>query len=293
MSRNEGRLGSAEDLILDDESPLPVAAMAAASPETISPTFNWAIPTDMVDLPSRGKFYPEGHPLRGRETIEIKFMTAKEEDILTSPALLKEGIAVDRVLENLILDPAVKVKDMLLGDKNALVVAARISGYGEEYETNVTCPSCNSTESFVFGLSNGMLNDYEQAIRDNNVEQTEDGTFVVQLPLSKVNVEFRLLTGADELNMFKQSQRSAKRKGPSSTLTTQLMQYIVSVNGDSSAIAVSTFVNAMPARDSKYLRSLYSKITPDLDLKQIFECGSCGYSADMEVPLTADFFWPK
>jgi len=286
-------MGSAEDLILDDDSPLPAAATPAAEHDTASPTFSWAIPTDIVELPSRGKFYPEGHPLCGKENVEMKYMTAKEEDILTSPALLKEGIAVDRVLQNLIIDPTVKVRDMLLGDKNALVVAARITGYGEEYETNVTCPSCNTTESFMFDLGEGALNDYETALEENKVQQTENATFVVQLPFSKVNIEFRLLTGKDELQMYKQAQRHAKKKGESSTLTTQLTQYIVAVNGDSSALAVSMFVNSMPARDSKFLRTLYTKVTPDLDLSQIYECSSCGYSADMEVPLTADFFWPK
>ena len=293
MSRNEGRLGSVDDLVIDDESPLPAAAMASAPQDTTSPTFNWAIPTDFVDLPSRGKFYPQGHPLHGKENVELRYMTAKEEDILTSPALLKEGIAVDRVLENLIVDPAIKVKDMLLGDKNALVVAARVSGYGEDYDTNVTCPSCNTTDSFTFNLADGLINDYEAAIDEYGVQQTERGTFAVELPLSKVSVEFRLLTGADELKMYKQSQKMSRKKGASSALTTQLMQYIVSVGGDSSAFAVTSFVNAMPARDSKYLRTLYSKVSPDLDLKQTYECSSCGYSADMEVPLTADFFWPK
>ena len=132
MSRNEGRFSAAEGSPTpEDEGTSAVAASAAGS------QFNWALPTEFVELPSKGRFYPPGHPLHNETTVEIKYMTAKEEDILTDRALLKKGIAIDRVLENLIVDQRVKLDDLLIGDKNAILVKARTTGYGSEYETRV------------------------------------------------------------------------------------------------------------------------------------------------------------
>ncbi len=101
--------------------------------------FDFVAPTEIVDLPSKGKFYPEGHPLHGVDQIEIRFMTAKDEDILSSPTLLKKGIAIDRFLQNIILDKTIDVRSLLIGDKNALIIASRITGFGHEYPVGMTC----------------------------------------------------------------------------------------------------------------------------------------------------------
>ena len=182
---------------------------------------------------------------------------------------------------------------MVVGDKNALIVAARVTGYGPEYETKVTCPSCSETENFSFDLAAGEKKDISSTLEDYAAAKTEENTFIVQVPLTKANVEVRLLTGADEMKTFKESQRKAKRKLDQTTLTDQFKSFIVSVNGDDTPLTVRSFIQAMPARDSRHLRIFYSDITPNVDLNQIYECSSCGYSADMEVPLTADFFWPR
>ena len=292
MSRNKDRLGLEEDTVFFDENPPPAAAepkQAAAS----GGGFSWSVPTQFVTLPSGGKYYPENHPLHNKETVEIKFMTAKEEDILTSKSLLKQGVAIDRLIESVLLDKNINVNSLLVGDKNALIVAARITGYGEEYETKVTCPSCNESDSFSFDLDPDRIKDIGSALEDYSAVQTEDNTFVVQVPMTKAKVECRLLTGADEMKTFKETQRKAKKKMTETMLTDQFKSFIVSVNGDSSPLTVRSFIQAMPARDSRHLRTFYSDITPNVDLSQIYECSSCGYSADMEVPLTADFFWPR
>ena len=102
---------------------------------------NFVTPTQFVDLPSKGKGYPQGHPLCGKETVEIKFMTAKDEDILTSKDLLKKGVAIDRLIQNLLVDKNIRSSDILLGDRNAIIISARSSGFGHLYNTNVTCPT--------------------------------------------------------------------------------------------------------------------------------------------------------
>ncbi len=292
MSRNKDRTGLEDETVFFDENPPPPAV--APQQDTVSGGgFSWSAPTQFVDLPSRGEFYPENHPLYNKESVEIKYMTAKEEDILTSKALLKEGVAIDRLLQSVVVDKNINVNSLLVGDKNALIVAARVTGYGSEYQTKVTCPSCSATEEYSFDLEGAPLKDTSTALEDYSATRTDRNTFLVQAPLTQAQVEVRLLTGADEIKSFKEAQRKAKRKLDETSLTDQFRMFIVSVNGETNPLTIVSFIQAMPARDSRYLRTFYSDITPNIDLNQVYECSSCGYSADMEVPLTADFFWPK
>ena len=116
-------------------------------------SLSYAVPTEIIDLPSKGRFYPKGSPLHGKESIEIRFMTARDEDILTSPALLKKGVAIDRLLDNVLMDKSFKSKDLLTGDRNALMYAVRITGYGPDYPATITCRECASEYEHTFDLS--------------------------------------------------------------------------------------------------------------------------------------------
>jgi len=288
MSRNEGRFSAAEGSPTpEDEGTSAVAASAAGS------QFNWALPTEFVELPSKGKFYPPGHPLHNETTVEIKYMTAKEEDILTDRALLKKGVAIDRVLENLIIDQRVKLNDLLIGDKNAILVKARTTGYGSEYETRVVCPNCIEPSEHSFDLEGLGHVDFENALEQEEVEITESNTFRVTLPMSKVTLECRMLNGGDETSIAKKALRKDRKNEASKTLTTQLGLMIVSVNGDKDNFTKAKFIAAMPARDSRYLRTIMEKVTPNVVMKQDFDCVECGTTSVLEVPLNADFFWPK
>ena len=191
IRNNEDRTG--ERLATAASAPPPMPGVGS---ETPSMTLDFTCPTEFVDLPSRGRFYPEGHPLHGKESVEIRFMTAKDEDILTSKSLLKKGVAVDRFLQNIIVDKSIKLPDLLIGDKNALVVAARITGYGTNYSTKTTCPACASTQEYEFDLGDGRISagglesvrEYTPAIAED-IEETENNTWLVQCPRSKVVVE--------------------------------------------------------------------------------------------------------
>ena len=179
MNRNEGRMGSSEEVFLEDDGVAP----AAIVPEETSSTakFNWSTPTETVVLPSRGVFYPPQHPLHNREEIEIRYMTAKEEDLLTDRALLKNGTAIDRALQNLITDKNIKVNEMLVGDKNAVIVAARITGYGSEYDTKVTCPACAEVDDFSFDLSDVKSNNTFEAVEELGITLTNRSTFIITI----------------------------------------------------------------------------------------------------------------
>ena len=150
MSRNKDRVGVG--------TPAPQAAAPVANVQnTPDQPFSFVVPTEFVELPSKGAFYPVGHPLHNQTTIEIKQMTAKEEDILTSRSLLKQGVAIDRVIQSVIIDRSIDVSSLLIGDKNALVIASRVSGYGNDYNTTVTCPNCETKQDYSFDLNMAQI----------------------------------------------------------------------------------------------------------------------------------------
>jgi hypothetical protein len=255
-------------------------------------TFSFVTPTEFVELPTKGKYYPEGHPLHNQETVEIRYMTAKDEDILTSQTLLRKGIAIERLLQNVIVNKNIKTDDLYVGDKNAIIMATRITGYGSEYDVRVTCPACGDNEQHSFDLEDVSIN-YGDDLEDMNVTATSENTFVLKLPKSDVDVEVRLLTGQDERNLLLSNERRKKQKLPEATLTDQFKNMIVSVNGVDDKHSVSNFINNMPAIDSKYLRGVYMRITPNIDLSDVLTCSSCDADNETTIPFTTDFFWPK
>ena len=285
MSRNKQRTAAAKDATAATTAPA-----APAAPATLS----YVTPTEFVELPSRGKFYPSDHPLHNKEVIEMRFMTAKDEDILTSPALLRNGLAIDRLIENLIVDSNVNVNDLLLGDKNAVILAARISGYGEQYNVNVTCPNCQASIEHEFDLSeiphqNGTIPEDD----NENVYLTPEGTFVAKLPKSQFSVEFKLLTGQDEDYLEKVALKTKKLNLPEASATNLLKRLVVSVNDVTVTSEINNFIDNMPAQDARFLRACVTTVTPNVDMTQEVECSSCGTVSEMAVPFTSEFFWPN
>lgn len=288
MARNSKRskLGTG----LEDSTPASADPVAAAF-ETGG--LDFATPTEFVDLPSQGQYYPENHPLHGQESIEIKYMTAKEEDILSSKTLIKQGVAIDRLLRSVIIDKRVNPDSLLSGDRSAVLVATRITGYGSDYETKVTCPSCMTSCDHQFDLGDVQVRTAEDLGQEDSYEITEEGTIITTTPLSNIRVEMKMMTGKDESYLTRLVESKRKKKLPETTLTDTLKILIVSLNGETSSDLIGRFVKAIPARDSRFLRTVYEKASPNVDMTQNFECGNCGYVTDLEVPFTTDFFWPK
>ena len=284
IRNNEDRVTQSDPPPIENLSP-----PADEAPRSSNP-LSFATPTEFVELPSKGRFYSKGHPLHGEETIEIRFMTAKEEDILTSRTLLKKGIAIDRLLQSVILDKRIQVDDLLIGDKNAIIVATRITGYGAEYETSVVCPACSEYVSYEFDLGEATINCGGDA---DGVRETEDGIFAIALEKLGVDVEVKLLTGRDEKELAFAANKRKKHKMEETNLTDQFRQFIVSVNGSDDGELVKALIDNMPASDSRKLRNTYQKIVPNIDLTQDFTCDNCGLEQALEVPFTADFFWVK
>ena len=251
------------------------------------------VPTELVDIPSAGKFYPQGHPLHEKTTVEIKYMTAKEEDILTNVSLIKKGIVLDRLLKSVMLND-LNPEDLLIGDKNALLIAARITGYGPDYNTRVTCPSCTVSTEYTFDLSEVMEpeDSMEFIMELHKAELTNNGTFLVTLPKTGIQVEVRPMNGHDEKRLVKWAEKKRKNKMDESPVTDQMKTYITSVNGIDDRVYINSFVDTMPAIDARSLRLAYSKLVPDINLNQQFDCSECGQESRMEVQVNTDFFWP-
>ena len=246
-------------------------------------------PAETVDLPSKGYFYSESSPL-SKGSIEMKMMTAREEDILTNENFIKKGIVLDKLLESLIVTPGVNINDLLMVDKNALFVAARRLAYGDAYgPVKIECRKCNVENKVTIDL--GQLNE-----KDIDFSAMERGVneFEFQFPVSKRTIIFKLLTSGDEDAIDRDSKAMAKiKKNITAEVTTRLKKMIVSLDGKRDPALITKFVdNELLSRDSMALRGYVKSIAPELDLGFNFVCENCQNEERMDVPMTVQFFWP-
>jgi len=254
--------------------------------------FDFVTPTEIVDLPSKGKFYPEDHPLHGVDQIEIRFMTAKDEDILSSPALLKRGIAIDRFLQNIIIDKTIDVRSLLIGDKNALIIASRITGFGHEYPVGMTCTTCGHQHEYTFDLTEIEAKEPGD-LEELEVTLTDEGTIKTTLPYTKIAAQIRPLLVEDEYKIADAIKKQESRGQDPSPYTTQLKTMICSLNDVSNRAQIHQFVDMMPTRDSKHISSIYNKVFPNIDMKQRVSCPQCAAAEEVNVPITVNFFWSR
>lgn len=244
-------------------------------------------PTEMVTLPSKGYFYPENSPLSKGE-VEMKYMTAREEDIITSPNLLKQGIAIDKLLEALIVNKKVNISDLLIGDKNALIVGARILAYGKMYDFT----TFNDVgEEVDVSVDLTTLKDKEIDF-DKLPPNVNEFPFV--LPNSKREVTVRFLTHRDEKEIEREA--TALKKVSSTvvkTMTSRMKRIIASVDGNSEKAYVNEFVDKeLLSVDALELRKYLNSINPDINLTTVATFPD-GDEQEVAVEITAQFFWPS
>lgn len=248
-------------------------------------------PTEVVPLPSRGLLYAEGHPLADG-FIEMKYMTAKEEDILTSQNLIKQGVVLDKLFESLIVTP-VNYGDIYSGDKNAIMVAARLLGYGNDYTVELEDPFSQGTKQKV----TIDLSQIEHKEVDYSLFENRKNEFDFELPNSKRVVTFRLMTHSLEKEIqaeLKASNKTIIKTGIDKELTTRLKHIIIGVDGETGRSAINNFVdNELFAVDSRALRSYIKEISPDLDMTFTFISDATGEVKELDIPMDVSFFWPN
>lgn len=271
---------------------------APTVPETTTESqadpLSFIVPTEFVALPSRGLHYPEGHALHGAESIEIKYMTAKEEDLLSSRSLIEKGLVLDRLIDSLLVNKQVRSRDLLIADRNAILIAARASGYGSDYGAKITCTDCGHADEYEYNLEEAVIQDplgFDE-LGDIGVTQKTPETFEVTVPNSPVDIVFRLLNGHDERVMLDLSEKRKKKKVSDQLITDQLKQMIVSVMGHEDRDIIVRYVESLPLRDSRFLREIYDKVSPTITLRKGVVCNECGYEDDIIFPFTISFFWP-
>jgi len=241
-------------------------------------------PTEVIDLPSGGKVYSKDSPLADGK-IELKYMTTREEDILMSENLIKKGIVIDKLLDSLIVTKDVKQEHLVLGDKNAVLVAARILAYGPEYTAEVQNPNnLEQTVEHTFDLTECPFKEAVEGV------DYSDNSFDFETPVGKNKIKFKLLTGVEEKLIEKDLEQSRK-VGYNSEISTRLRYTITEVDKDNKVETITAFSQNMLARDSMALRNYIQEISPDIDLTSEIEIG--GNTVSVSIPLTVEFFWPK
>ena len=242
-------------------------------------TTKFKFPTELVELPSKGLIYPEENPLSKGE-VEMKYMTAKEEDILTNQNYIKDGSVLDRLLKALIVTPCVDYYDLIVGDKNAIMVAARILGYGKDY-------------NFKYGekeVTVDLSKIEARYLNEEHLEQKGINNFSFKLPTTEAKVTYKLLTGKDD-KAIKQEIKGLQKinKNASPELSTRWKYMLTSIDGNGDKKAIREFVDTyFLARDSKALRDHLSATQPNIDLTFTPEDSE----KEVSIPIGANFFWP-
>lgn len=241
-------------------------------------------PTETIDLPSKGLFYPEGSPLKSGQ-VDVKYMTAREEDILTSTNLIQKGIVLDKLMDSLIVTKGVSSDDLLVGDLNAVMIAARILAYGKEYPVEFTCGSCGKRHKEVVDLTSLRMKEA--------AEGAVNGEYSLTLPTGMV-ITYKILTRRDEKEIQAEVNSMKKINNAIDTESSTRLKYmIMSVNGNRERKVVREFADAMIIRDIRALRTDIKRVSPDVNFEvENISCQHCNEVFTARMPLGANFFWP-
>ena len=252
--------------------------------ENVTEKPKFKFPTEVVELPSKGLIYPKDNPLSSGK-LEMKYMTAREEDILTNQNYISKGIVLDKLLESLIVSE-VDYNDIVVGDKNALLIASRVLGYGKDYSFKAISKITNELEDFTVDLT--TLKD--KHLNKKDLIEVGLNEFKYTLPTVNKLITFKLLTHSDEVAISKEIQGQNKiRPGSNPEISTRLKYIITSIEGDSEKKTIREFVDGyLLAKDSRALREEIRRISPDVELKYHGEDGE----EDINIPINLNFFWP-
>ena len=246
------------------------------------------LPTEVIELPSKGLLYPEENPL-SKGTIEMKYMTTKEEDILTNQNYIRQGIVIDKLLQSMIVSD-VNFEDLLIGDKDAIMIAARILGYGKDYTVLYEDPLTGDTQQYAVDLT--TLKD--KVLHKDLKKAKGVNEFAFTLPHSRTDITFRLMTHGLDKQIDKELA-GLKKINPNvaAEMSTRLKYIITSAGGSRDQKDIREFVdNYLLAIDSRALREHMAELTPGIDLTYTFE--KDGYVEEgVDLPIGVDFFWPK
>jgi len=244
-----------------------------------------------VPLPSEGKVYEIGSSLHGRKEIDIREMTANEENVLTSVNMVRRGTAIDKVVKQCIIDKDIDPQQLIVGDRNSIMIGLVLASYGNEYKTEVRCPVCDTvTKDYAFNIN-------ELPVKPLKVEPVEPGKneFDFTLPKSGLKITFKIATAADQNQIRTTADRlkQVAKLEEDVYITTSLKQLILSVDGQHNPSFIAELIDRgrLPIRDSNAIRAYIDEISPDVVTDQEFSCNTCGADSNITMPISFDFFW--
>ena len=256
--------------------------------ESLSKDLGFDIPVDLAQLPSKGLVYAVEHPFCGSEQVEVKCMTTREEDLITSRALIKKGTVITELLKSCLMNKSVNVDTLLVGDRNALLITIRVSGYGSDYVVEIECPDCSEKFKNTFKLDALTIKRL-----GTNPDSPNSNQFSYTLPLSGLNIKFKLLTGADEFEITQEAEKKKKvGMQTDNVISRRLFYSIMSVNGETDKNKIARIVSNLRAGDSLALRKHIDSVEPGVDMNQQVTCQHCGAGSEVDVPIGPTFFWP-
>jgi hypothetical protein len=294
MSRNSNRTQIPQS-VQSDTKTIP-QNNPAQSPGNSNPFgLSFAVETEIVHLPSGGNFYEEDSPLVGMESIEIKAMTAKEEDILINEDFITQGIVFDRLIDSLMITPGIQSDQLLDCDKVAILVSARKTGYGNLLHIGHECEDCGKTTEVPLSLSRMLENAKKERFE---VKDTEDWqydqlskTFSIRLPVTEIMAKIRLLTPADVKYLQQDKKQKERLNLPHNETVEFVRRVLVSANDVVDPGMLTSLLEVLPAADARRIKYVHNVNTPSFDTKQEISCSNCSAKAEKEVPFSVGWFW--
>lgn len=248
---------------------------------------SFVVSTEFVSIPTKGKFYPKTSSLHGVEQVELKHMTAKEEDIISSITATTGERVFEKLLDSLIMDKNIKAADLCEEDKTALLLSARATGYGSEYVVNDFCDKCNSNTQFTYDLTKvETIEPDKEFDYDAHLD-----TYTITLPVSKIQAMIKQLSDEDTESLKRERAQKEKHGIDFNETVAFLKKVIVSANNVSDPKLISDLIEVLPAADAKVVKTFFANCRPRISTVQDVTCSNCGAPSRKEAPLSWAFFW--
>ena len=246
--------------------------------ELSQPNYNTSF--DVIPLPSKGKLYKDV-----KQSVRVSFMTTADENILTSPNLLQSGQFLEILINRKLLEQNLRYRDLHVGDRNAIMIWLRATGYGEMYPVTLL-----DENDIPFDTE---INLHDLKIKNLSVEPDSEGLFDFIMPLSKVNIKFKLLTCGDVDDIEAMVDADKESGNPvNNSSTYKLEKSIVEVNGNRNKEDIRMFIDGIRILDTKKLNDYIDSIESGLDLNIEIKTPGGG-SIKTFLPLNVNFFWPN
>jgi len=237
---------------------------------------------EIVKLPSKGYFYPNGV-----DEVKVEYMTSKDEDLMTTPSLLESGKVMDVLLKRKVKSPEINIENLLPGDRNAIILFLRTSSYGTDYKVEVTDPRTQKIFKETVDLS-------KLEYKKINETPDEHGLFSVEIPMRKKIVKFKLLSHKEDADIFSKAEslKDAYNAEFSEYNTMKLKTHIISINDNMDRNYINKFIDVMPALDAFTIRKKILEVQPDVDMTYEFTAPD-GYKFKAVIDVGIDFFFPN